>query len=304
MGSPERDVLGPEFPRVLRRVWRLCDPASQCRRRSNALDRLTDHRRFRAEGGDYWICAETGQLEREGPWRRAEESAEVYDAWWKSHIAEGPPSGRDTEKRRRLIAGLEGYRRTGRLLEVGSGRGKILRAAMEAGWRAEGNDLSAVAARAAEELSGARVMAGPIGVQVLDPGAYDVVLLNDVFEHLEDPRSALIKLSAALRPGGALFLQTLNAQSLSLRLHPVPWGHFADGHLIVPTLVSLRHYFQAARLRVARLETHGFSSRASGPRGGRGFLLRVADKTIAAACGRLDLGHRVKALLEAEERRG
>src|ERR1041385_5387300 len=153
--------------------------------------------------------------------------------------------------------------------------------------RARRGGQGPVGAEAAVELSGAKVWPGPVGDLSLEGGAYDVVLLNDVFEHLIDPRSALLKLSAALRPGGALFLQTLNAQSLSLANHPHHWAYFIHGHFVIPTLVSLDHYFRAAGLRAVRLDTHGYSSRAysMGPR--HGFFRSFSDKSLAAVCGRL-----------------
>jgi SAM-dependent methyltransferase len=45
------------------------------------------------------------------------------------------------------------------------------------------------------------------GIETLDERErFDLIVLDNVFEHLPDQRGALVKLSAALRPGGVLYL--------------------------------------------------------------------------------------------------
>ncbi len=294
------EIPATTFPKVLRRLWGLSEPATRCERFSNALGRPAVHQRVRTHRGDYWICAETGQLVRDRFPERAEDQSDSYDEDWRAYLAKGGLPERDLAKRREFLKGFERYRRTGRLFEVGCGVGKILKAAVEAGWRANGNELSPIAAGAARAFSGASVRVGPIERIDLDRGVHDLILINDVFEHLEDPRAVILKLAAALRPGGALFLQTLNAQSLSLYFNPLRWSYYEDGHLFMPTLVSLGHYFKAAGLRVVRLETHSFSTQTTQKDRSRSWMRSKLDKVVSTLAGRLDLGHRVKVLLERE----
>ena len=51
------------FPRPLTRMWSLTAPSSETMRTSDALDHPTMHRLVKPDGGDYWVCSETGQLE-------------------------------------------------------------------------------------------------------------------------------------------------------------------------------------------------------------------------------------------------
>jgi len=292
------DLPSPTYPRVLRRVWRLSDPSTRSLRKNNALGRETLHQRLATIRGRYWVCSETGQLERDRPPRKPDEISDLYDEWWLHEIAKGPPSRERVENQRAFLRGFENYRATGRLFEVGSGLGHVLKAAVEEGWKAEGNELSPVAARFASEFSGAPVAPGPIENVDLEREVFDVILLKNVFEHLEDPRAVLVRMATALRRGGVLYLQTLDAQSLSLLLNPTAWTHFIEGHLVVPTLVSLEHYFQAAGLRPASLETHGFSTKTGIKREKGSWLRRRADKWMATLAARLGLGHRVRAILE------
>ena len=289
---------GAEFPSVLRRVWKMSDPATREERQNDALARPTLHQRFSTVRGDYWVCAETGQLVRDQFPDRAEDLSGLYDQWWREHLAETPPTAEATEKKRKFLRRFEKYRQTTRMFEVGSGIGTLLRAAMDLGYQAEGNELSPFAAGKAEEFSGARVRVGPIETVELEEGVYDVVLLNNVFEHLENPRDVLVKLARALRPGGALYLQTLNGQSLSLFFNPYGWTYYIDGHLHIPSLVSLRHYFHVAGLTVVQLRTHGFSTYSVIRKEKGSKLRRQCDQWVAHIAGRLKLGHRARVFLE------
>jgi 2-polyprenyl-3-methyl-5-hydroxy-6-metoxy-1,4-benzoquinol methylase len=45
-----------------------------------------------------------------------------------------------------------------------------------------------------------------VGAEELPEAAFDFVSAVDVLEHVPDPRSVLLSLAAALRPGGTLFI--------------------------------------------------------------------------------------------------
>jgi 2-polyprenyl-3-methyl-5-hydroxy-6-metoxy-1,4-benzoquinol methylase len=261
----------------------------------DALDRETLHRRLSTHRGDYWICGETGQMARE-PTEEDRRSAEWYDQWWAGTPTTKEYDARVTGMQKRL-ASYEPYRSTGRLYEVGAGRGEFLKAARLAGWNAEGSDLSALAAEHARRVGDVTVEVGPIESLTVPEHTYDVILLNNVFEHLEQPRLVLQKMGRALRPGGVLFLQTLNAQSLSLWARPKHWMYYGPGHLYVPTLCSYDAYVTAAGLELVRRSTHGF--RTGSDKSARGGWRKPIDKLGATIAGRLDLGHRLKSLLRA-----
>jgi SAM-dependent methyltransferase len=132
----------------------------------------------------------------------------------------------------------------------------------------------------------------------LEEGVYDVVLCDNVFEHLQKPMFVLEKLARSLRPGGVIDLRTLSAESLSLWAQPHEWSYFARGHTFLPTLVSLRHYFDACGLRAVSLRTRGFRSGVRGKYGKPGVFRRAIDNVIRPAACSLKLGHRVEVVLE------
>ena len=55
----------------LRRVWAATDPGTRCMRRCDAMDEETPHQRLDTQGGAYWACEVTGQLEVAVAARRA-----------------------------------------------------------------------------------------------------------------------------------------------------------------------------------------------------------------------------------------
>jgi len=286
--TDETDPALP-FPRLLRQAWSLSEAASQGERRCDAQDRPTMHRRLMTRVGPYWICRECGQMHRE----HVDDDLEAqYDKHWHEKLEDYQPSEREIGECRRWVRRIAPYRKHGRLFEVGCGLGLMLKTAREDGWEVEGNELSSTAAAHAARFSGGRVHVGRVEDIDLDPQSFDVVLLNNVFEHLFEPGRSLVSLAAAMRPGGVMFFQTLNGQSLSLYFHPTHWLYFGRMHLFVPTLISMKHYFDRAGLAPIRFETHGYRSAVKKQR------KSVRDRLLSLLAGRIGRGHRVKVLLE------
>ena len=100
---------------------------------------------------------------------------------------------------------------SGRLLEVGCGHGLLLDEARRRGYETVGIELSAASAAHARDRLGLDVRDVPLEDFVsarAERGRYDAVLLIDVLEHLDDPRTALEHCQALLAPGGVLVVVT------------------------------------------------------------------------------------------------
>jgi 2-polyprenyl-3-methyl-5-hydroxy-6-metoxy-1,4-benzoquinol methylase len=293
------DGRGPNFPRLLNRVWALTDPASRSERINDALNALTPQQRFNTVRGAYWVCSQTGQLQRDAV--VVEERAGKCDERKRQDLPTWKPSPEAIRECKKWLESMEPHRQTGRLFETGCGLGLFLRTAKEAGWRAEGNDISQVAAEHVMATSGVPVKVGMMEDVPLETGVYDVILCNNVFEHFTQPRAVIQKLAAALRPGGVMFFQTLSAQCLSLYFQPTGWLYYGEGHVVIPTLVTLPIYFRDAKLKVLRGETHGFRSAPTDQdyRVGR-HKRKLFDKVMANIASTTGRGHRVKYLLQRE----
>lgn len=112
---------------------------------------------------------------------------------------------------------LARWRRSGRLLELGSGRGEFLCAAVDAaGWKATGVELSGDAVASARATSAGRAIEfhpGELADQDLAPRSFDAVIARDVIEHLIDPAQVLRQLKELLVPGGRLWMNLPNAHT-------------------------------------------------------------------------------------------
>jgi len=109
-------------------------------------------------------------------------------------------------------AGLLG--RKGALLDVGAGRGEMLRAARESGWEATGIEPSPTFADYAAAYAGCKVICRPIEEWHFGAGTFDVVILSAILEHLYNPDATMAAVSRVLRPGGALYLEVPNERGL------------------------------------------------------------------------------------------
>lgn len=162
-----------------------------------------------------------------------------------------PAAGADAQVRlaHRRLERIEREVRMGRLLDVGCGRGRFLAAALERGWKAVGLDVSPAAAAMARSASGAPVFEGELTADrptELEP--VDVLTLWDVLEHLADPVAALAAAPRWLKPGGLLFVQTQNVNSIAAAWLGSRWEQFVEFHL---------YHFSSSTLRAA-LERSGF----------------------------------------------
>jgi 2-polyprenyl-3-methyl-5-hydroxy-6-metoxy-1,4-benzoquinol methylase len=128
----------------------------------------------------------------------------------------------------------------GRILDVGCGRGVVLRALADRGFDVHGNEISAEAARGADPRTEIRI--APSLAEAGYPEAFfDEVLIWHVLEHLPDPRGTLAEAHRILRPGGRLIVAVPNFSSLQ-----ASWTGAAWFHLDLPRHL---HHFPLSALR-------------------------------------------------------
>jgi len=103
------------------------------------------------------------------------------------------------------------------ILEIGSAPFVLTVALSEAGYAVTGCDLEPARYEASIQQLGLTVTQCNIETEVLefDDDSFDVILLNEVFEHLRiDLIFTLRQLRRVLRPGGLLFVSTPNLKSI------------------------------------------------------------------------------------------
>ena len=104
----------------------------------------------------------------------------------------------------------------GRVLDVGCSRGWFLD--VMKGWECHGNEIVTADAMAARERYGDRIVASSFEEYPLREGYFDVIALQDVFDHFRDPMPALEKCRRMLRPDGLIVIKVHNISCLYAKL--------------------------------------------------------------------------------------
>lgn len=110
-----------------------------------------------------------------------------------------------------------------RLLDVGCGDGRFLAAMQGRGWDGEGLETDPRTAALARHRSGATVHETYLENLTGIEGAFDMVSLLHVLEHVPDPRATLRAAFGALAPGGTLLLALPNTDCLEARVFGSNW---------------------------------------------------------------------------------
>ena len=140
-----------------------------------------------------------------------------------------------------------------RVLEIGSGRGTMLKWLIEQGAIATGIEVSA------ERIAESRTLYGELPLQLTDGAllpfpdqSFDLVVSFDVFEHIPDSDAHLREVTRVLRPGGAYLLQTPNKWTNTV-FETIRWRSFTawrEIHCALHTAGQLERRFSA----------HGFTT--------------------------------------------
>jgi 2-polyprenyl-3-methyl-5-hydroxy-6-metoxy-1,4-benzoquinol methylase len=164
------------------------------------------------------------------------------------------------------------------ILDIGCGNGAFLDLAREAGWQIAGVDI-----KLAED---ARDLDCPLWegrLQDIDFGSntFNVVRLNHVLEHTQDPLAELRICRQLIDPGGVLFISVPNIAGLSPRLKSLQsrlhlkshrWRHYAAmHHLFFFSPATLRALVERAGFRVLEWK-HAGPEQERSERAGRNAL--------------------------------
>ncbi len=95
-----------------------------------------------------------------------------------------------------------------RVLELGCGHGGYLALLGWAGFSAQGTEMSPWVVEFARRTWNVTVHTGPVEAQAFAPGSFDVIVLNDVIEHLERPHETLAHCATLLSAEGFFVIQT------------------------------------------------------------------------------------------------
>lgn len=148
----------------------------------------------------------------------------------------------------------------GRLVEIGCGLGFLLDYFRRDGWQVEGVDPDRLMASHAERALALVVSATTLQQAGLREGAFDVVLMMNVIEHLHDPAATLRDVHRLLKPGGVLVVETPRLDNWTARLFGARERNLAcEGHVFFFTTRTLAALARQAGLAVLRCDAVGRS---------------------------------------------
>ncbi len=136
-----------------------------------------------------------------------------------------------------------------RVLDVGCGRGLLLRAFQQKGCNVTGTEYAEGACSFAREVLKLPVRVGLLTELNFPDHSFDIVVMWHVLEHVSDPRPTLAEVSRILRPGGIFLVAVPNFGSPESRLTKSGWFHLdIPRHLSHHTRASLSEILNEAGL--------------------------------------------------------
>ncbi|MEA2228942.1 MAG: hypothetical protein QOF04_2572 [Solirubrobacteraceae bacterium] len=139
----------------------------------------------------------------------------------------------------------------GRLLDVGCGPGLLLDEARRRGYATVGLELSRASADHARTRLGLDVHELALEAYAEEGETFDVVVLADVLEHLDDPVDGIERCVRLLRPGGVLCVVTPDPSSFTARLAGARWWGYVPAHTCLLPRATLRELIAAAGLVIS-----------------------------------------------------
>ncbi len=207
----------------------------------------------------YVRCARCGlvYLDPQPTWdERAARYAESYRGYHRLETEPSPLQRRSMNyglwKRWRIISKR---RAGGRLLDVGCGGGDFLDwVCQQPHWSGYGMERVAGMARTARDRYGRTITLGDLLSAGFVSGAFDVVTLWTVLEHLPDPAQGLAECARLLRPNGLLIVRTVTEESWGRRLFGPCWvGYDAPRITVVFSRPTLRRLLAQSGFEVLDL---------------------------------------------------
>ncbi len=170
-------------------------------------------------------------------------------------------------RKARLVA-KEAYRKTGRLLDIGTGTGYFADTMLRRGWQVEAVEKSPQARAFALEHFGLEVKPES-ALKEFEPGSFDVITLWHVMEHLESLNETWELLRELLTEKGLLIVAVPNCSSYDAEHYKEYWAAYD-----VP-----RHLWHFTPTTIQKLASrHGFIMAARHPMPFDGFYVSMLSE--------------------------
>ncbi|HEY7202369.1 MAG TPA: methyltransferase domain-containing protein [Candidatus Dormibacteraeota bacterium] len=136
-----------------------------------------------------------------------------------------------------------------RLLDIGFGKGHVMRAARAYGFQVYGFDSSEAQVESLRQQFGHHLRRTVIGSEPLPGGPFDAVVMSHVVEHLPDPPESLRRVREAMSPGAVLYVAVPDIESVQFKILGKRWD-------VISPLVHYQYFSEKSMLDL--LQRSGF----------------------------------------------
>ena len=148
------------------------------------------------------------------------------------------------------------FKKSGRLLDIGCGPGFFLDEAKRQGWDVQGVDLSKWSKEHAKTYFSIDIFQGTLSSAVFPDRAFDVIVMNDVIEHLEDPKVVLKEIRRILKNDGVIYISTPDIKSVLSRLLRAKWWGINKYHLFYFSKKTIEKLFDEVGFKPLRYSSY------------------------------------------------
>ena len=139
---------------------------------------------------------------------------------WAKNYCEGVTSYIGRSKK--TLKKIGHYKKSGKLLDIGCGLGYLIEQAGKEGWEAMGLEISDYAVKVCLDKK-LEVLKGQVEKLGSFSSSFDVIVAQDVLEHVFSPENFLNRINKLLKNNGLLVLELPNNSSLRAKLFGKAW---------------------------------------------------------------------------------
>jgi len=151
------------------------------------------------------------------------------------------------------------FPKKGKILDVGCATGAFLEIAKKDGWEVSGVEPSKWAADIAKNKYKLPVTIGTIDDLRAKPESFDVIVCFDVIEHVNSPRSLILKMYELLKKDGLLCIVTPDKDSLIAKILGEKWWHVRPDHIFYFTERTISLLLMTTNFRIILKSRYGWS---------------------------------------------
>lgn len=168
----------------------------------------------------------------------------------------------DGEKKRQLrtLKGIEGFKKPGKILDIGIGTGLFLRLAKVHGWELYGCDISEYAINRQKIQNEATLFTGELKGLALKDNFFDAINMRHTLEHISDDKETLNKAYKVLGPGGVISISVPNSFGIHAKVFGESWPHWSKPyHVNFYSKESLVKLVEGSGFEILKIKTEELS---------------------------------------------